>query len=216
MRNLVQKYAVWSYVLIKGNDIFANNYNTLIMRTIHVTKNLLVFAFMMIAISVSAQGNSTKAATAVVEQKEYKAGNEGWHIYLEEAYAESKKTGKPILANFTGKKWCGWCKRLTKDVFVHEEFKTWAADNVVLLELDYPRRVDDRPADIQKQNSELQQAFQIRGYPTIWVFDLEKDDAGEYTIAALGKTGYTKTVPEFTSGIEKMIAKRANTKGTTP
>lgn len=176
------------------------------MRIIHFTKNVLVFAFIMIAISVGAQSATATAATTA-EKEEYKPGNEGWHVYLQEAYEESKKTGKPILANFTGKKWCGWCKKLTKDVFVHDEFKTWADKNVVLLELDYPRR-EPLPEDIAKQNRELQQAFQVRGYPTVWVFDLEKDASGEYTIAALGKTGYTKTVTEFTAGIEQMIAKR--------
>ena len=43
-------------------------------------------------------------------KEEYKAENEGWLVKIEDAYAESKKTGKPILANFTGSDWCGWCK----------------------------------------------------------------------------------------------------------
>lgn len=176
------------------------------MRIIHFTKNVLVFAFILVALSANAQSTSATAASAA-EKQEYTAGNDGWHVYLEEAYAESKDSGKPILVNFTGSDWCGWCKKLTRDVFVHDEFKTWADDNVVLLELDFPKR-KKLPADISKQNRELQQAFQVRGYPTIWVFDLDKDASGEFTIAALGKTGYTKTVPEFTSGIERMIAKR--------
>lgn len=163
-------------------------------------RNLFVFAFLSFSFSLFAQ--STAATT------EYKAGNEGWHVYLEEAYKESKETGKPILANFTGKKWCGWCKRLNKSVFIHDEFKDWAEANVVLLELDYPRRPPMPPADITAQNRNLQQAFQVRGYPTIWLFDLDKDDAGEYSISALGKTGYRKTVAEFTGDLEKMLTKR--------
>lgn len=161
-----------------------------------VMKNLFLFAFLSISFSAIGQ---TAAAT------EYKPGNEGWHVYLEEAYKESKETGKPILANFTGKDWCGWCKRLTASVFVHDEFKTWAAENVVLLELDYPRRTP-LPQDIAEQNRNLQQAFQVRGYPTVWVFDLDKDDAGEYSISALGKTGYKKTVAEFTEDIDRILA----------
>ncbi len=141
-------------------------------------------------------------------QSEYKAENEGWLVNLEEAYQLSKKTGKPILANFTGSDWCGWCKRLTKSVFIHDEFKNWADKNVILLELDFPKR-KSLPADIAEQNRGLQQAFQVRGYPTIWVFDLEKDEkTNQFMIEAHGKTGYTKTVAEFTTNIEKMIAKR--------
>jgi protein disulfide-isomerase len=142
----------------------------------------------------------------------YKAENEGWLINLDEAYAQSKKSGKPILANFTGSDWCGWCKRLTKDVFSKNDFKTWASDNVILLELDYPRR-KKLPEDIRSQNSGLQRAFKVRGYPTIWVFNIDKDSAGKYQIDALGKTGYTKTVAEFTTGINKMIDK-SNSAGT--
>ena len=111
------------------------------------------------------------------------------------------------MANFTGSDWGGWCKRLTASVFSKDEFKTWAEKNVVLLELDFPRR-KTVPQNIQAQNANLQQAFQVSGYPTIWVFHLNKDEAkNQYTIEALGKTGYTATVQEFTSGVEQMIKK---------
>ena len=135
----------------------------------------------------------------------YEAENEGWLVKIEEAYEESKKTGKPILANFTGSDWCGWCKRLTKSVFIEDEFKTWADDNVVLLELDFPRR-KQLPNEIRQQNAQLQQAFGVRGYPTVWVFNLDKDDKGQFQIEGLGKTGYRKTVAEFTSDVERMFA----------
>ena len=109
------------------------------------------------------------------------------------------------MANFTGSDWCGWCKRLSAAVFVKPEFKKWADDNVVLLELDFPRR-KKLPDEIMQQNAGLQRAFKVRGYPTIWVFDLDKDpQTQQYSIHALGKTGYTKTVEEFTAGVDQMI-----------
>jgi protein disulfide-isomerase len=40
---------------------------------------------------------------------------------------------------FTGSDWCGWCIRCKKS-FKTPEFATWAKENVVLVELDYPRR----------------------------------------------------------------------------
>ena len=92
---------------------------------------------------------------------------------MDEAYELSQKTGKPIMANFTGSDWCGWCKRLTKSVFVKKEFKKWAEENVILLEVDFPRRKKLPPA-IQAQNRNIQQALRVSGYPTIWVFDLDK------------------------------------------
>lgn len=143
----------------------------------------------------------------ITQAQEYEAENEGWIVNLEEAYALSQETGKPILANFTGSDWCGWCKKLTASVFVKDEFKTWAEDNVILLELDYPRR-KQLPTEIRQQNASLQKAFKITGYPTIWVFGLDKDGAGQWQIDAYGKTGYAKTAKDFTSAIDRMISNK--------
>ncbi len=136
----------------------------------------------------------------------YKAGHEGWLVDVDEAYQVSKTTGKPIMANFTGSDWCGWCKRLSAAVFDKKEFKQWADENVVLLELDFPRR-KQLPEDLQRQNAGLQRAFQVRGFPTVWVFDLNKNDSGKYEIDAHGKTGYKPSVEQFTTGIDQMLAK---------
>jgi thiol-disulfide isomerase/thioredoxin len=144
-------------------------------------------------------------------QKEYMAHLDGWVVSLEDAYQESKKTGKPIMANFTGSDWCGWCRRLADSVFVKPEFHKWADENVVLLELDFPKR-KQVPQDIREQNFKLKQSFQVRGYPTIWVFNLDKNSSGQYEIEALGKTGYRATVKEFTTGVDQMLTK-ANSAG---
>ena len=160
-------------------------------------KNIVLFSLLLM---FTLQGYS--------QTDTYKAENEGWLVKMDEAYAESKKTGKPILANFTGSDWCGWCKRLSASVFVKDDFKKWAADNVILLELDYPRR-KTLPEDIRNQNAQLQQAFQVRGFPTVWVFNLDKDaENGNFNIEGLGKTGYRKSVKEFTNDIDRMLVKK--------
>ncbi len=159
---------------------------------------LLLSLVMTYGASLLAQSSSTA----------YKATHEGWLVSLDEAYAQSKKSGKPIMANFTGSDWCGWCKRLSAAVFVHDEFKTWAKKNVVLLELDFPR-MKTIPEDIKNQNFGLQQAFGVRGYPTVWVFNADKDrKTNKYNFEALGSIGYTPTVEEFTSGVEKIMANK--------
>jgi len=135
---------------------------------------------------------------------DYSAKNEGWHVSLDDALAESKKTGKPILANFTGSDWCGWCKRLDKSVFHQDGFKPWADKNVVLLELDFPRRFR-LPQEIAAQNRNLAQSFGVRGYPTIWLFEAGQDEAGKDKFTALGKAGYMKTLSEFQNKIDGYI-----------
>ena len=118
----------------------------------------------------------------------YSQENDGWLINFDKAAELSMKTGKPILANFTGSDWCGWCIRLKKEVFVTPSFKKWAKENVILLELDYPRRTP-QTEEIKKQNRELQQFFKVRGYPTLHMFNVGIAE-GKTQITALGKMSY--------------------------
>lgn len=116
-----------------------------------------------------------------------------WLIDFEKAAQQSLATGKPIVANFTGSDWCGWCKKLKKEVFDKAEFKTWAKENVILLELDYPRR-KPQSEEIRKQNRELQQLFQVRGYPTIHIFNVKLNN-NQLEFIPLGQTGYVAGGP---------------------
>ena len=110
----------------------------------------------------------------------------GWLTSYNDAVAQSKASGKPILMDFTGSDWCGWCKKLKAEVFETNEFKQWAGSNVVLLELDFPRRTAQSPA-IKKQNEELAQKFGVSGYPTI----IFATSAGK----VLGQYGYDEGGP---------------------
>ena len=113
-----------------------------------------------------------------------------WQTDILKAQELSLKSKKPIFAFFTGSDWCGWCHRLQANVFAKPEFKKWANKNVILLELDFPRR-KEQSDELRKQNADLQQAFQVRGYPTIWIFNLAKDEKeNKFNIAALGSLGY--------------------------
>ncbi len=140
------------------------------------------------------------------QEPTYKASIDGWLVDLNEAYTISQKTGKPIIANFTGSDWCGWCHKLKADVFDKTEFKNWSKDNAVLLELDFPRRFQ-LPENIKQQNYSIQQAFGVKGYPTIWVFSLDKDAEDKYVINAYGKTGYAASATEFIKNVENLINK---------
>ena len=91
-----------------------------------------------------------------------------WETNLEAATKVSMKTKKPLMLFFTGSDWCGWCIRLQKEVFKTPEFAVWAKDNVVLVELDFPRRTPQEEK-IKMQNAQLQQLFQVQGYPTVWL-----------------------------------------------
>ncbi len=113
----------------------------------------------------------------------------------------------PLLLFFTGSDWCGWCIRLQKEVFKTPEFSTWAKSNVVLVELDFPRRSPIAP-ELQKQNSELQQFFGVRGYPTIWIANAKQDKGGnQINFEQLGRTGYIAGGPaKWIEGANKILS----------
>ena len=111
-----------------------------------------------------------------------------WQTDMNEAMKISKKSKKPLFLFFTGSDWCGWCMRLQKEVFKTPEFEKWAKKNVVLVELDFPRRTAQDPA-IQRQNAELQQTFAVQGYPTVWFVNASKKD-GKINLEKIGSTGY--------------------------
>ena len=113
-----------------------------------------------------------------------------WYTDIMKANEVSKTTNRPIFAFFTGSDWCGWCKKLQSDVFSKPEFIEWARKNVVLLEVDFPRGKTLSP-ELQQQNNSLQQTFQVRGYPTIWIFNFNKSTDGQkFDIDSFGSLGY--------------------------
>jgi len=121
-------------------------------------------------------------------------GELNWFTDVEAAQKESQKTKKPMMLFFTGSDWCGWCVRLQKEVFFQDEFKEWASENVILVELDFPRsKVQSN--EIKLQNQQLQQQFSVRGYPTIHFVSPEKSQDG-VTLRNLGNTGYMAGGPE--------------------
>jgi len=112
-----------------------------------------------------------------------------WHTDMSKASELSMKEKKPLMLFFTGSDWCGWCIRLQNEVFKKEDFAKWANENVILVELDFPKRTPQDDA-IKMQNAQLQQIFQVRGYPTIWIVNPEKTEEGKVNLNALGSTGY--------------------------
>jgi protein disulfide-isomerase len=117
-----------------------------------------------------------------------------WHTDLTKAINISKAEKKPVMLFFTGSDWCGWCIRLQKEVFNTPEFIKWSNENVVLVELDYPKRKELSP-ELKQQNLQMKQMFQIKGYPTVWIVQPEENE-GKINFKQLGKTGYVAGGPE--------------------
>jgi len=131
-----------------------------------------------------------------------------WHTDMNKAIEISVKTQKPMLLFFTGSDWCGWCKRLVKEVYDRPEFAKWAKNNVVLVEIDFPRR-SKLSEETQKQNRELQQMFGVRGYPTIWFVKPETKNQASVNLSQLGSTGYVAGGPtKWIESAEKILSNK--------
>jgi protein disulfide-isomerase len=130
-----------------------------------------------------------------------------WHTDMNKAIAISKEENKPIFLFFTGSDWCGWCIRLQNEVFKTPEFTTWAKEKVVLVELDFPRR-KQLEETLRNQNNQLQQLFQVRGYPTVWFTKEGVGVDGKTSLEQIGSTGYVAGGPTaWLEGANQIIAK---------
>ena len=100
------------------------------------------------------------------------AAESGWLTDYEAAKKQAKEENKPILINFTGTDWCGWCIKIEKEIFSKEEFKTYAKENLILMEVDFPEKKKQND-EVKAQNKKLDKEFKIEGYPTIFLIDAE-------------------------------------------
>ena len=103
----------------------------------------------------------------------------GWLDDYNVAVKLARDTNRPLLVFFTGSDWCGWCKKLRKDVLDTPAFKAFAAKNLVMLYVDSPSRIK-LPANLQRQNQGL--AMMLRhtgGVPNTKLYDFKGKKIGE-------------------------------------
>ena len=115
------------------------------------------------------------------------AADDSWLTDFEKAKKIATEKQIPILIDFTGSDWCGWCIKLDKEVFSQKAFKDYAKDNLVLFMADFPR-AKTQSDELKKQNRELMTKFGIRGYPTIVLVNAKGEE--------LARTGYRRGGPE--------------------
>jgi len=98
-----------------------------------------------------------------------------WYTDLDEAKAVAAKENKPLLVDFTGSDWCGYCIKLHAEVFDKPEFAEFAK-NYVLVELDFPNK-KPQPAEEKAKNKATQAKFGVSGFPTVLLLDAKTGEA---------------------------------------
>ena len=114
-----------------------------------------------------------------------------WLTDYDAGKAQAKADNKLLLLDFTGSDWCVYCKQLKAEVFSKPQFAEYAAKNLVLVELDFPRFKQQSDA-VRKQNMQLAGQYNIEGFPTVIVLN----SAGKQ----VGMLGYAP------GGVEAFIA----------
>ncbi len=134
-----------------------------------------------------------------------------WYTDMNKAVEVSKKENKPLFLFFTGSDWCGWCIRLQNEVFKTPEFIKWAKENVILVEVDFPRKTPQSDT-LKNQNASLNQLFEVRGYPTVWFVKSSSID-GKNNLEKLGSSGYVAGGPTvWIEGATKILNNTTETK----
>ena len=129
--------------------------------------------------------------------------SEGWTRDFDEALKKAQKEDLPILLDFSGSDWCGWCIRLDEEVFSKEAFKKWAKDRVVLCLLDFPRDPKKVSKEQRKKNKAVARRFNVRGYPTVLLLDSNGQ--------LIARTGYRKGGAQaYIEHIDGLLDKCAN------
>lgn len=115
-------------------------------------------------------------------------------------FAKAQKTAAekklPILVDFSGSDWCGWCIKLDKEVFSQEDFKKFAKDNLVLFLADFPRRKQLPDAE-GKQNEELAAKYQVEGFPTVLLLDASGKVLAQTGYQSGGAAAYVKHIKQL-------------------
>lgn len=113
-----------------------------------------------------------------------------WLLDIEEATEIAVEKDQKVLMVFQGSDWCAPCKKLEKEIWSSEEFKSYAKQNFALLKVDFPRRRKNRlSGEQQEKNNALAEKYNLEGYfPLVVILDSEG--------TVLGTMGYERISPD--------------------
>jgi thioredoxin-related protein len=126
-----------------------------------------------------------------------------WTQDWDAALAMAKVKDLPVLVNFTGSDWCGWCKIMDRDVFSKEDWGKFASSQLVMAHIDFPRNQELVPAEYKERNDKLQERFKVEGYPTFVLLDSD----GQTELGRLS-AGQGKSPGSFAMEVRQVLRQR--------
>lgn len=119
-----------------------------------------------------------------------------WNVNFMGSLEVAKAQGRHVFVFFTGSDWCGWCQRLNREILKTPEFERYAAENLVLVEIDFPRAKSLPPAVVD-QNAKLAKIFRIEGYPTVIILNSEGKPVGRLGYQEGGPAPFLEKLRSF-------------------
>ena len=105
--------------------------------------------------------NKVSESDGSLVAEEYSAN---WLTDLSVVQAKAKEEGKPILMDFTGSDWCGWCIKLKKEGFSRPAFVNYANEHLILMTVDFPKRKQQEES-LKDQNNTLMDTYGVNVFP---------------------------------------------------
>ncbi|MEI7902843.1 MAG: thioredoxin family protein [bacterium] len=127
-----------------------------------------------------------------------------WTMDLDAAKKVAAEKKLPLVLNFTGSDWCGWCKHMDKEVFSKDTWTAYAKGNLLLVWIDFPQDKTLVPEKYVARNRALSEFYGVDGYPAYILLD----DDGQ---TQLGKLGADQEIsPEtFIGSLKQLLKNRA-------
>lgn len=97
------------------------------------------------------------AAQAVAGAPDWRAWNDGMK--------QASTTGRPVVVDvYTN--WCGWCRRMDRDVYQNAEIADYLRKKFVTIKLNAEAKDGARWQSHDYTSQDLAQQFRVSGYPT--------------------------------------------------
>lgn len=109
-----------------------------------------------------------------------------WVTNLDEGLKLAQESNKPVMVDFYAD-WCGWCKKLDKDVYTDRQVKV-LAKNYISVKVD----TDKNPADAGK--------YGVQGLPTILFLEADGN--------AINRVVGYQPAPEFAKTLQTVLDSR--------
>lgn len=124
-----------------------------------------------------------------------------WEKDLNVAIKMASEKNKTVLLNFSGSDWCAPCIQMKKNIFNHPDFVTWSAQNLVLVNADFPRSKKNKlTADQQMHNDRIAEQYNRAGIFPLTVL-LNPDGSIRKTWEGMPKLSAAEFVQEIKNNI---------------